>query len=203
MTRPIFVLSVAAALVCALRADARACSVAAPRLHVVDPSMQAADQTAPTLPPLTVQQIRRGKGPEGCSRGTCDGNGSIDFTTPATDDVTAPTSIGYRFTLEAGSLPQGFTLPTEALEPSGDTIYLLWADGATDDQDSLDFTLRVVAIDLAGNESAPQSVRVFDDRGGCAVARAGSGHPVQGWIVLMLLVAVAVRRRQSRATSRP
>ena len=202
MNRMVRVL-LAVVLVCALRADARACSISPPRTHVVDPSMQATDQTPPTLPPVTVLHITRGTGGDQCgfSHGTCDANGVIALSAPATDNVTAATSIGYRYTLEAGSLPQDFALPTDAREPYGDEIFLRWTDGDTNSQESIDFTVRVVAIDLAGNESAPQSVRVIDDRGGCAIARGGGSRSARGWIVLALLV-LAARRRRLRARAR-
>ena len=48
-------------------------------------------------------------------------------------------------------------------------LMLDWVDSATDGQPTLNFTLRVVAIDLAGNESAPQTVRINDDRAGARV----------------------------------
>ncbi len=34
---------------------------------------------------------------------------------------------------------------------------LPWIDGATDNQEPIDFTLAVTAVDLAGNESVPSS----------------------------------------------
>jgi hypothetical protein len=36
-------------------------------------------------------------------------------------------------------------------------LALAWADPATGDQEALDFTLALTAVDLAGNESAPSS----------------------------------------------
>src|SRR4051794_40169835 len=140
-------------------APARACSFGPPTAHVVDPSLHATDQVPPTLPLLSAPLITRGKGPQGtgCAEGgaSCDDLGAIGLLATATDNVTAPERIGYRLTLAGGALPSGLVLP-DTSEPTGGAIWLHWTDGATDDQESIDFTLRVVAIDGAGNESGPQ-----------------------------------------------
>ena len=78
-------------------------------------------------------------------------------------------------------------------------IWFNWDDG-TEDHAPIDFTLRVVAIDRAGNESAPQTVRVTDDPGGCAVVRP---HPRGlAWAVAAALL-LARRRRRRRERGKP
>lgn len=182
-------------------ADARACSFALPSPHVVDPAMQATDHGPPTLPPLGAPQITRGKKPQrsGCgySASSCDDIGSVVIRVSATDDNTPPEQIGYRMSVEAGSFPEGLTLPSGAVKPLGDLLVLNWVDGASDDQEPIEFTLRVVAIDLAGNESAPQTVRVSDDPGGCAIAPA---RPPFLWVAFVATAALllATRRRRRR-----
>jgi hypothetical protein len=108
--------------------------------------------------------------------------------------------IGYRFTLVAGAFPAGFTLPSETivLLVSAGEMWLHWEDGATDDQESIDFTLQIIAVDAAGNESAPQTLRIRDDQGGCRIA-AGRGSPGPGGAVFVLcaLLAAALRPRRS------
>jgi hypothetical protein len=132
--------------------------------------------------------------------------GGIAFTDLATDDATAVERMGYRFTLVAGALPAGFTLPTGTVVVliSSGMMWLHWDDGATDDQESLDFTLQIVAVDAAGNESAPQTLRIRDDQGGCHIA-AGHGPTNVGIVfILCALLAAKLRRRRGRtATSRP
>ena len=187
--------------------EARACSIAAPTQHVVDPSMQATDQTAPMLPPIPDAQVTRGKGPkqEGCgqSASSCDDIGTITIAALATDDVTDPSRIGYRFTYGSdvsSYLPSGFQPPAYAVEPQGGFLMLNWLDGATDGQETLNFTLQVVAIDLAGNVSAPQTVRIFDNRNEpvCALAGDHTPRPGLGWIATLVLLAAAVARRRRR-----
>ena len=182
---------------------ARACSIAVPTPHVVDPAMQATDHVPPTLPPLGAPRITRGKPPQrsGCgySGTSCDDLGSVVIPLGATDDQTPPTQIGFRMSLAAGALPSGLSLPSDAVKPWGDVLALNWPDGANDDQEPIDFTLRVVAIDLAGNESPPQTVRVADDPGGagCVVARPGTAPEGAAGVAIGALLLV-VRRRSRR-----
>jgi len=131
-----------------------------------------------------------GSSQEGCGS-KCGDVGSVAIAALATDDVSAPP--GYRFTLAAGALPAGFTLPTFPLAPSGDHVVLQGATG--EDDAAFDYTLQVVAVDGAGNESAPQMVRVTDDAGGCAIARPRApyrGLAIAGGAALLLVL----RRRR-------
>ena len=203
VSRPAFFLVIAGlAGAAATPTPARACSFAGPTPYVVDPSMQATDQVAPTLPPLSVARLQRGKATEGCSVNSCDGMGTLAIAGVATDDVSPATGIGYRFSVVAGALPPGFSLPAgpTQITISSDQIWLNWDDGRTSDQESIDFTLQLVAIDRAGNESAPQTVRVTDDTGGCAVA--GQRAPYRGlafaMVAALLLAARGPRRRGAR-----
>jgi len=187
-----------AAAVCAARTNARACSVAGPSPYVIDASMQATDHVSPTLQPLSVASLQRGTATGGaCSRNSCDGMGSLALTIAVSDDVTPATNLGYRFSLAAGALPPSFIImldqPSQVTVSDG-KIWFNWDDG-TEDHAPIDFTLQVVAIDRAGNESAPQTVRVTDDPGGCAVARP---HPRGlAWAVAAALL-LARRRRATR-----
>ena len=162
--------------------------------HTVDASLQATDQTPPTLPTIPPPTVRRLEATDsGCGSGggACAASGVVSIEAVATDDTTAANRIGYRFTLASGSLPDGFTLPGFAREPVGTTVVLFW-DGDGD----LDFTLQVVAIDLAGNESAPQTVRIQDDSGACAVAGGRTSRWAIAFVAVLALLAVTNRRRR-------
>jgi len=197
---PVFLAAAASALPLCAPAPARACSAAGPTPFVVDPSLQATDHVAPTLSPLSVAGLHRGKAMGACSGSSCDGMGSLGIAGTATDDVSVAGSIGYRFAVVTGTLPAGFTLPDgpSRVYVQDDTIWFSWDDGATDDQDDIDFTLSVVAIDAAGNESAPQTVRVSDHPGfGCAIARRRSDRDALVCLVVAA-VTLATRRRRTR-----
>jgi hypothetical protein len=80
----------------------------------------------------------------------------------------------------------------------GSEVWLNWDDGPPDDQGTIDFTLQVVALDEAGNESDPQMVRIRDEVGGCRVV--GGGSRGRSILVLGVLVLIAdLRRRRRRA----
>jgi hypothetical protein len=143
------------------------CSIAV-EPHEIDPAERAVDVTPPAAPAGEVDRIVRGKGavraPDGSIQGTsCDDIGMITFriVTPAADDRTPPERLGYRITLAEGTLPEGLELPSTAFRQP----MLHWIDGATDDQEPIDFSVRIVAVDRAGNESAPSApIRIRDPR---------------------------------------
>ena len=189
--------AIVAMVVVVPRGDARACELIADREHTVDPTMQATDQTPPTLPAIPAPKFHHVDDPSdgiGCGGSSC---GQIDYfgiPAVATDDVTSPYKIGYRLTLESGTLPRDVDLPTTDRDPLGDVVRVHFDLGTTP---SMDFTLRVVAIDLAGNESAPQSVRVErHDDSACSIAGGRAFRPELGWIALLALVFTAYRRRR-------
>jgi hypothetical protein len=163
------------------------------------PELQATDQVPPTLPAIPPPRIQRGDGSsmqEGCG-GECSsgGAGFIEIAAVATDDMSVPGVIGYRFTLEAGALPPGLRLPEVAIAPSRTIVRLVIA--GDDGDDAFDFTLRVVAIDRAGNESAPQTVRVAHDPGGaCAIARRRPSRGAAPWLALAAVLIAAHRSRR-------
>jgi MYXO-CTERM domain-containing protein len=182
---------------------ARACNVSQ-QPAMIDPTLQKVDHTPPVLPAIPPPTITRGQGPqnEGCGGAatatSCDDLGMLVFTVAGTDDMTPPTQLGYLFTLASGTLPDGFTLPPEPLLPDTATsITLVWVDAAINGQDPLDFTLSVVAVDGAGNQSAPRLVEVKQgSAGGCRVGpRARSWRGV--FVVLGAMLLAARRRRRA------
>jgi hypothetical protein len=182
---------------------AHACDFPRPTAHLIDPAAQSVDHTPPTTPALTIEKIQRGQGPrnDGCgsSASSCDDFGTITLSNPATDDMTPVEKIGYRFTLVSGSFPVGFAIPTDTIDMpivDGHT-WIHWIDGAEDEQDSIDFTLQIVAVDSAGNQSAPQTLRIRNDQGGCGVMPARGDAPIEAAILFCVAIAATVRRRRT------
>lgn len=187
-------LLIAAVAVACLSRDAHACKPFGQAPHTIDASMQATDHTPPTLPAIPPAQLHFGDdSSQGCGS-DCADTGIIRIPAVATDDLTTPDKIGYRFTLESGDLAPGLTLPATAVDRNTtDAVNLYW--NSTTGR-PVDFTLTVVAVDLAGNESAPQTVRVMDDTShACAVARARTPGPEVAGLALLALMAIACRRR--------
>ncbi len=157
---------------------ADACSFAGPNEHVVDPAEAAVDDEPPAKVETVGIEIRRGKGPRGGASTSCDDIGSIAITpTPPSDNRTAPNELGYRIRLVGGEAPSGVRVPDEAWRVQSNNspaLYLHWIDGATDDQEAIDFTITLTAIDRAGNEgpeSAPIRIHHPGSGSGCRVAR--------------------------------
>jgi len=175
----------------------RACKLPVLTPHVVDPTLPAIDQAPPRLPALLSPSVGMGtlssQQTSGCEAedASCDGFATFDLTALATDDMTPPEKIGYRLSLETGTLPPGLTLPTDAVEPnSGRHIVIAWPGPLP--EPVADFTLRVVAVDAAGNESAPQLVSYHPIDIGCGAA----ADPRAAIALLAWLVAAGRRRRR-------
>ena len=193
----IAVVAVAAIGLLASTAEARACNLPVLTPHVVDPALRAVDQVPPVLPTLPPPLLTRGKlsMDHGCLAPppdhSCDEIAMFELSAVATDDATPPEKVGYRLSLEAGKLPSGLVLPSDAVESGpGRNLAITWPDS---EHAATQFDLRVVAIDAAGNESAPQVVRVQGVDIGCG----GAADPRSGIALLTLLLA-AYRRRLRR-----
>jgi hypothetical protein len=126
--------------------------------------------------------------------------GSIELQIRAEDDQTPADKMGYQIELIAGALPSGLTLPTQAVRALGGAVYLAWADGSTDDQESLSFSLSIRAVDLAGNLGPATTVQVHDGGSGCHLA---ARTPLSAWplttvaiLLLARLLRACPRRRQ-------
>ena len=186
---------------------ARACGSVGLVDHQVDPALLASDHTPPTLSSQPGVTVSRGQGPrmDGCgqSASSCDGVGSLAIDVQASDDLTPSDAIGYRLSLVAGKTPASLILPAHPIRAQvAGRIILVWDDGATDDQEGLDFTLGVAPVDAAGNQGLATSVRVQDPGhfAGCHIARhAGtSAFPALAAPALWLIAATLRRRRRAR-----
>jgi hypothetical protein len=157
-------------------APVSACSLPAPNPHVIDPVEKANDQTPPALAEQPMVLVKRGQGPvRGCDGSTmvtsCDDIGSIRIYPKTTDDRSTPIEIGYQLRITRGAAPTGLVIPSEPVRLNSDSAVMFsWADGASDDQEAIDFTLELVPIDRGGNLGQPVTVTVKDASaggGGC------------------------------------
>jgi hypothetical protein len=138
----------------------------------------------------------------------CPDSGYLTLRVAETDDTTPSGDMGVIVELESGTAPEGLSLPAGAVALGFQgQVNLGWDDGATDDQEPLHFTLRLTAIDKAGNRSSPVSVPVSDPGGdgGCQIGRIGRSF-ASSWLT-PVLVAIALawvfrgRRSQRLATA--
>ena len=116
----------------------------------------------------------------------------------ATDDLSPTNKIGYRLTAVAGTAPTAASWIRGALRGNGDgTLTLRWNENDGGNGGDFYFTLQLVAIDAAGNESAPQTVKVYGADG----CRVGGQHARGGFTPLVVVLAVlsaAARRPRQR-----
>jgi len=190
----VFLLAVVAIVVAALRRDARACDPVTPWTHMLDTTMQATDHTPPTLPATPAPQIHfeEDSATDGCA-GKCGDGNWVGIPAVATDDQTEAGRIGYRLSLASGTIPQDMSLPVTDIEPLFGLVRVYFN---RDTVTSWDFTVQVIAIDLAGNESAPQMVRLEHSDSGCAVTGARRVRFGLGWLAFLALIVTAYRRRR-------
>jgi hypothetical protein len=173
------------------RADA--CSYEDNR-HYLDPAEQGVDVTPPGPVIVGAIEILRGEdNTPGCGvTGSCDGTGFIGFEVSSSDDRTPAELLGYRVELVSGTLPAG-ALPLTALRADG-ALVLRWDDG-TSDHEAFSAELRIVPVDLAGNEGLAATVTVADEPPGGCRAGGGGGGAFLGVVAVLLL---GRRRRACR-----
>lgn len=157
-----------------------ACKYGPPEAHVVEPEQTAVDSTPPSEIGDPSFTVRRGHALErsGCSEtnDSCADTGIIGVHfEPAADDRTDGSLMGYRVRVVAGELPSDEPWPEWPVRAtSAEALYFGWTDGETDDQEEIDATLSITAIDRAGNEGPPTELRIRDpgSSAGCRVSRA-------------------------------
>ena len=154
-------LAAVVAIVAAARADARACSVAAPTPHVIDPSMAATDIVPPTLPQPTVTVSREEGGrmrkPQHLRRHRQHPDrGGRRRRRHAGRAHRLPARRWRASDRQRSRAAAGTDVPTDALDPVAGEVVLVWDDIADGETEDFSFVVRVVAVDLAGNESEPR-----------------------------------------------
>jgi len=153
------------------------CEIAAPEPHQIDETQKRVDSQGPSQVRIQNVVITRGRGHAlGCSDLTsCDDLGvlSVEFSI-ADDDQTPADLMGYKLELSFGTLPEGMLLPGTVRAKDG-VIDVAWPDGATDNQERIDFILHVTAVDLAGNAATPSEGYHVQQGGGLPTCAGGAG----------------------------
>jgi MYXO-CTERM domain-containing protein len=167
---------------------AHACSLVGNTPHTIDPAMVGVDQTPPELaqPTVSVQDLET----SGACMNQCGYDHSATLSNLATDDLTPVERMGYRLTGGAGTgRVTSWSAGETVLGAADGTLTLLWTG---DDA----FSLQVVAIDSAGNESAPRTVIVPGEAGGCRVDGQHGNSSFASLVVALTLAGAAMRRRR-------
>lgn len=176
-------------------ATALACRLAPPAEFeiVADPT----DTVPPHIAVAEVADIIRGGQSDGCTGGrdSCSDVARVVLSLTATDDVSEQSAIGFRVRLVEGTIGPGARPVTYAVDVSRAPFILGWAET---DPESFRAVLEVVAVDRAGNTSAPTLLEVED--GGLACAAGGGGlRSVWGFAPVALAIVAIVRRARRRA----
>jgi hypothetical protein len=161
--------------------SANACSLVVEQ-HELDENEVGVDTGAPSV---TVESIDIREGvPEqrsGCwtkSFGGCDGIGWVRVRiAEVSDDRTPVESMGYRLIIEGDTGDTGLSEGESTTFRANDDgeFFLHFIDSDKESEGDWNFTVRVVAVDLAGNESEPTSARRLEQSSkGCSVAPGGS-----------------------------
>jgi hypothetical protein len=142
--------------------------------HHVDAALQRSDESAPGTPVVLGIDTFRRNGMT-CTRASCVANSCGDTGTvridlaPSADDATPTRELGYRLSLVRGDLPDSMRGAVDVTLAAGQPLFLR---PGFDELPELDIELAAVAVDAAGNESAPTepfTIR-FD---GCTLAAVG------------------------------
>lgn len=150
------------------------CVFAPPVPHFVDETLQQADVSAPPTPVVVSVETFRRAGmtctEASCVANSCGSTGTVRIDlAPSADDATPPEELGYRLTLVRGVLPASMQSSMGVPLAAGHVLYLR---PAFDELPLLDVELAAVAIDAAGNESAPtEPFAIHFD--GCTLAAVG------------------------------
>ncbi len=151
--------------------------------YEIDPAEVGIDTASPTAAVVqsvrvvrAVQPLLPGRGVDSCG----DGDGIRWFgearllLRPSTDDRTAADRIGYRVEFDGPHLPALYDT-SGGIQVLGwdDSVALVWEE--RDDDDRIDFRVRLTPLDRAGNEGPATEVHVRDEGVGCAAAGGSPG----------------------------
>lgn len=105
-----------------------------------------------------------------CVANSCGSTGTVRIDlAPSADDVTPPGELGFRLVLVRGELPESMRASIDVPLAAGQTVYLR---PGFDELPLVHVALAAVAVDAAGNESAPtEPFEIGFD--GCTLAAVG------------------------------
>lgn len=187
-----------------LATPARACSLApGPTKHEIDASLAATDKQPPSKPVIrSVTLTQDHDSPPG------DSCGDLSFFSieldPVTDDHSPADKIGYEIEVVSGKLPKALSLPAYAVRPPNEysnATHPVLSFVFGESNEDVRFSVRVTAIDEAGNRSdASSALEETGDKElpGCAA----TGGPISGGSVggalLVWGATLALLRRRKR-----
>jgi hypothetical protein len=205
-----------------------ACSAASADF-TIDPNLRESDSDAPapfgSLTAFTRRVSATRCAGKTCTQSTCGDHGQLELQFDARDEGVDPAGIGYRVVWLSGELPEPVRGALDGVKPLAEAGRIT-LDVGWNEVTALSGELALVAVDHAGNESAPSDpVQVewsgctsyWDDptcrpattsrvsggaANGCelaAITRTGSRASLVGWLSAAALALARVQRRRVRA----
>jgi len=176
--------------------------------YVTDPAESGVDTQVPAAPSVGKVTIKRGMGPRGSgcqsTSSSCDDIGAITLRLTAKDDRTAADAIGYTISVVRGQAPEDLSPLDQPLAQVGtNEVTLIWLDGGTNDQEAVDFDLRVRAIDKAGNVGPGTLVPIQSGSTGCSVSPGARVVRLDRPLALALAAALSLGMLLTRRRRRP
>lgn len=184
-----------------LATPARACSLApGPTQHEIDATLAATDKQGPSKPVIRTVTLRQDHdSPPG------DSCGDLSFLTieldPVTDDHSPANKLGYEIEVVSGKLPRALSLPAYAVRPPveyGDATHPVLSFVFGESNQDVRFSLRVTAVDEAGNRSDASVAVEETGAAGCATTGNApiSGGSIGGALLVWGATLALLRRRK-------
>jgi len=161
--------------------------------HKLDPEEQEHDSTPPGMVEILSTKVHRGEGPncEGpCaySQRSCDGMGNFVIEiVPPVDDRTPADQMGYRIDYLEGETGMDIIQPDLDRRANDGQLWVHWSDGDTDDQEPIDLTITISAVDLGGNVGPASEVIHILHPGSAGCSAAGMPSIEFGLFVAFLV----------------
>jgi len=172
-----------------------------PTEYLARPALAAEDTTPPSTPEIgeAILRQRRPELLETQSRCGSLSSFQIVFAPSSTDDRTAPENIGYELEVVDGEPPSALHLPTTPVRFQYDwAVADRFVFGFGESNEDVRFSLRVSAIDEAGNRSSASALVLVTGEAGCSLAgQAGlaGSLPTAAPLFGLLLLRLGRRRR--------
>lgn len=180
-----------AAAALALPAKAIACDTPIRPRYQLDEALVGVDLQPPTATGIEAVEVTRRLVPladdeipiTSCGTGSDKEAAVTVWIRRSEDNYAAPEQIGYRVEIVSGNAPRGLARTPQVVE-YGNRLVLPFDD--RDDDDVIDFRMRLVPVDTAGNEGPPSEVvHVRHEGVGCSAA--GGGAAPLGLLALLAL----------------
>lgn len=135
--------------------DAAACLIPEPTPFETSDEEPAEDADAPERVEAEVVDVVRGKAPQ--KKGNLTQVGSCDDIGQITVEIEDPAEdVGYDIEFVDGTKPEdNFELPDEPVRAKDGQLVFAWSDGASDEQETFDFRIRITAVDRWDQRAEP------------------------------------------------